>query len=99
MVYIAGYMASRVVRKFADNEDCPCKEYNTLTTDIPADSQYAFLKGKHYDDLQLGEMGLKVDLVIASESNFRKNISSVIHTVGIGIKLFTSSMVIVCECR
>ena len=101
LVYIAGLMASKVVRKFADSEYGPCKEYKILTTDIPADSQYIFLKEKQYADLQLGDKGLKVpsmalvDLVIALESNFRTNISSVIHTVGMGRKLFTCGMVLV----
>lgn len=105
LVYIAGYMASKVVGKFSDSEDGPCKECKILTTDICADSQYTFLKDKQYTDLNLGEKGLKVpsralvDVVIALESNFRKKISSVIHTVGMGRKLYNSSMAIVSECR
>lgn len=40
LVYTAGYMASKVVGKFADSEDGPCKECKILTTDIPVNSQY-----------------------------------------------------------
>ena len=73
-----------------------------MTTGIPADSQNALLKDKQYADLNLGDKGLKVpsmalvDLVI-SESNFRKNMSA--HSWDGCRKLFTSSMVIVSECR
>ncbi|KAL0146899.1 hypothetical protein M9458_057838 [Cirrhinus mrigala] len=59
LVYIAGYMASKVVEKFANSKDGPCKECKILTTDIPAKSQYTILKDKQYTDLNLGEKGLK----------------------------------------
>lgn len=104
MVYIAGYIADKVLGKFTDAEG-PCKECTLLSTHVPTDSRYTFLKDKQYTDLVLGEKGLKVpstapvDLLTALESNFRKYISSVIHSVGLGEKLFTSSMEAVSECR
>lgn len=67
-----------------------------MTTDIPDNSWYTLLKDKQYTDLSLDETGLKVlgmalvDLIIALESNFRKKINSVIHTVCLGRKLFMS---------
>jgi len=82
LVYIAGYLPSKVVEKYAYSEDGLCNECKILTTDIPADLQYAFHMDKQYDDLNLGEKGFKVpsmalvDLVIALESNFGKNISN-----------------------
>lgn len=62
----------------------PAKAYaftskSISTTDIPADSQYTFLKDKQYTELNLGEKSLKVasmalvDLVKALESNFQRN--------------------------
>lgn len=104
LVYIAGYIADKVLGKFTDPEG-PCKECTLLSTHVPTDSRYTFLKDKQYTDLVLGEKGLKVpstalvDLLTALESNFRKYISSVIHSVGLGEKLFTSSMEAVSECR
>ncbi|CAM4574539.1 unnamed protein product [Leuciscus chuanchicus] len=100
LVYIAGYIADKVLGKFTDPEG-PCKECTLLSTNVPTDSRYTFLKDKQYTDLVLGEKGLKVpstalvDLLTALESNFRKHISSVIHSVGLGKKLFTSSMEVV----
>lgn len=58
-----------------------------------------------YTDLALGKKGLKVpstalvDLVIALESNFQKQINPVVHSVGLGNKLLTSGMEVVSECR
>ncbi len=103
-MYIAGYIADKVVGKFADPEG-PCKECALLSTHVPTDCRYTFLKDKQYADLALGEKGLKVpstalvDLIIALESNFRKHINSVVHSVGLGNKLFTSGMEVVSECR
>lgn len=104
LVYIAGYIADKVLGKFTDPEG-PCKECTILCTRVPTDSRYTFLKDKQYTDLVLGEKGLKVpstalvDLFTALESIFQKYISSVIHSVGLGEKLFTSSMEAVSECR
>ncbi len=103
-MYIAGYIADKVVGKLAELEG-PCKECTLLSTHVPADCGYTFLKDKQYADLALGEKGLKVpstalvDLIIALESNFRKHINSVVHSVGLGNKLFTSGMEVVSECR
>ncbi|KAL0172958.1 hypothetical protein M9458_020908, partial [Cirrhinus mrigala] len=52
LVYIAGYIADKVVGKFADPE--------VLSTHVPTDPRYTFLKDKQYTDLALGEKGLKV---------------------------------------
>lgn len=104
LVYIAGYIADKVLGNFTDPEG-PCKECTLLSTHFPTDSRYTFLKDKQYTDLVLGEKGLKVpstalvDLLTALESNFRKRISSVIHSVGLGNKLFTGSMEVDSECR
>lgn len=104
LVYIAGYIADKVVGKFADPEG-PCKECKVLSTHVPTDPRYTFLKDKQYTDLVLGEKGLKVpstalvDLVVALEANFRKHINGVVHSVGLGKKLFTSGMEVVSECR
>ncbi|RXN12016.1 Transposable element P [Labeo rohita] len=100
LVYIAGYIADKVVGKFADPEG-PCKECKVLSTHVPTDPRYTFLKDKQYTDLALGEKGLKVprsalvDLVVALEANFRKHINGVVHSVGLGKKLFTSGMEVV----
>ncbi|XP_033502419.2 uncharacterized protein LOC117269502 [Epinephelus lanceolatus] len=103
LVYIAGYIVNKVVGKFSGPEG-PCNNCSLLTTYVPTDSRYTFLKDKQYTDLVLGEKGLKVpstalvDLITALESNFRKNVNSVIHTLCLGQKLFNSSMEVVSEC-
>lgn len=103
LVYIAGYIVNKVVGKFSGPEG-PCNDCSLLTTYVPTDSRYTFLKDKQYTDLVLGEKGLKVpstavvDLITALESNFRKNVNSVIHTLCLGQKLFNSSMEVVSEC-
>lgn len=100
---MAGYIGSKVVGKFGDCNECPL--FTTAVSTIP-DLRYTFLKEKQYTDLTLGEKGLKVpstelvDFMIALESNFRRKIRSVIHTVGLGRKLFNSGMEVYnSECR
>lgn len=72
-----------------------------MTKDIPADSQNAFLKDKQYTDFNLRESaqhgtgGFRQHWSLTSP---QKKISWV-HTVELGGKLFTRSMVIVSECR
>ena len=95
LVYMAGYIVSKVVGKFGNCTDCALF---TTADSTYTDSRYTFLRGKQYTDLTLGEKGLKVpstefvDFIIALESNFRSKISSVIHTVGLGKKLLDSGM-------
>lgn len=103
LVYMAGYIGSKVVGKFGDCYECPL--FTTAVSTIP-ELRYTFLKEKQYTDLTLGEKGLKVpstelvDFIIALESNFRRKIRSVIQTVGLGRKLFNSGMEVYnSECR
>lgn len=104
LVYLAGYVGSKAVRKFTGISNNPCKDCAIVTTVVPHDSRYTFLKAKQYTDLNLGEKGLKVptiemvNLITALECHFRTRIRAVIHTVDLGKRLFTSCMQIVGEC-
>lgn len=100
LVYLAGYIGSKAVEKYSTEKEC-----NILTTDVPDDPRYTFLSDKQYTDLNLGEKGLKVpslaqvDLITALENNFRENMTLVIHTDGLGEKLFTSSVTLLSKCN
>ncbi|KAL1246755.1 hypothetical protein QQF64_034310 [Cirrhinus molitorella] len=54
LVYIAGYIADKIVGKFAAL-DGPCKECTLHSTHVPTDGRYTFLKDKQYTDLALGD--------------------------------------------
>ncbi len=66
----------------------------------PSSMQERHIKDVVYSSVQCHlRTAALVDLIIALESNFRKHINSVVHSVGLGNKLFTSGMEVVSECR
>lgn len=103
LVYIAGYIVNKLLK--VTGPEGPCKDCKLLATHVPSDDRYSFLKGKQYADLQLGVKGLKVprtelvDVMVALESNFLQNIACLIHSDGLGQRLFHRGMKAISDCR